>query len=183
MEDSQNINVPPYKQRTVAKPSQAASFITMPDISYTNDGCFTYHTQTFFDELDAQWILHHSRQIAAVERAQQAFFDHVMDADQFDPHRFPDINVVVRRLEVDYLVPLKGVGPYKITLRVARLREAAMTTAFELRSTNGDILYTRGLRTVCKLSMKSGAPCGWTPEFRERFSIWEKAAQQCQAQQ
>lgn len=155
----------------------------MPDLALPNDGRFTYNTQTFFDELDAQWILHHSRQIVAVERAQQAFFDHVMGAEQFDPYRYPDINVVVRRLEVDYLIPLKGVGPYKILLRVVRLREAAITTAFELRSRDDATLYTKGLRTVCKLSMKNGNPCGWTQEFRERFSIWEKAALQPQQQQ
>lgn len=146
-------------------------------------GRFTFQTQTFFDELDAQWILHHSRQIASVERAQQALFDYVMEADRFDPYRYPDINVVVRRLEVDYLIPLRGVGPYQINLRVVRIREAAMTTAFELRSMDGITLYTRGERTVCKLSMKSGEPCGWTAEFRERFSPWLAAAQQAQQQQ
>ena len=130
---------------------------------------FTYHTRTHFDELDAQWILHHSRQIAHVERAQQALFDEVMGMTVFDPHAFPDLNVVVKRLEVDYLRPLRGVRPFTIRLRVSGLRACVLTTGFELLSADGAELYSRGEREVCKLSMRTMEPTLWTDVFRERY--------------
>ncbi len=135
---------------------------------------FIYRTRSHFDDLDAQWILHHSRQIRYVERAQQALFDQVMETDSFDPWKYPDLNIVVRKLDVDYLLPLKGVRPFIITLRVTRLRAAGMTTAFEFRSADGKALYTRGYREVCKLSMETMQPELWTDEFRRRYEQWAR---------
>lgn len=133
---------------------------------------FTYRTQSHFDDLDAQWILHHSRQIRYVERAQQALFDRVMGMQEFDPYKFPDLNVVVKRLEVDYLKPLKGVRPFQIEMRVLRLRGAGMTTSFEFKSEDGGDIYTRGIREVCKLSIQTWEPELWTDDFRTRFESW-----------
>lgn len=133
---------------------------------------FTYRTQSHFDDLDAQWILHHSRQVRYVERAQQALFNHVMEMQEFDPYKFPDLNVVVKRLEVDYLKPLKGVRPFIIEMRVLRLRGAGLTTGFEFKSEDGRELYTRGVREVCKLGIQTWEPELWTAEFRTRFEGW-----------
>ncbi|MDX2109245.1 MAG: hypothetical protein SFY80_03285 [Verrucomicrobiota bacterium] len=146
----------------------------MPNLQDPPPGLFVYRDQTHFDELDAQWILHHSRQIQHVERAQQKLFDTIMQTTAFDPVTYPDINVVVRKLEVEYLLPLKGVRPFAITLRILRLRECALTTAFAFHSEDGNECYTRGTRVVCKLSMKTGQPTGWTDTFRTRYSQWEQ---------
>ncbi len=144
----------------------------MPTHHPPSDRWFHYHTETHFDELDAQWILHHSRQIRAVERAQQKLVDRLLQADAFDPVRYPDIHVVVRKLEVDYLKPLQGVRPYDVRLRIVRLRECALVTEFLLCSVDSAEIYTRGLRTVCKLSLKTGTPTGWTARFREQVECW-----------
>jgi acyl-CoA thioesterase FadM len=147
----------------------------MIDYDFPPPWLFVQRTQAHFDELDAQWILHHSRQIARVERAQQALFDRVMEMRDFDPVAFPDLNVVVRRLEVDYLQPLRGVRPFMITLQVTGLRACGLTTRFELRSNDGSELYTQGLREVCKLTLDTQLPALWTETFRERYGalLWE----------
>jgi len=132
-------------------------------------GIYTYRTQTAFDELDALWVLHHARFLRHLERAQQGLFDVVMQTECFDPERYPDVYVVVRRVEVDYLAPLRGVVPFQVRLRVERVREAALTVAFSFRSGDGAVVHARGLRTVCKLSGRTHEPTGWTREFRERY--------------
>ncbi len=138
-------------------------------------GLFVHDGATRFDELDALWVLHHSRLIAHAERLQQAWFDRVMEPEAFDPARYPDLYVVVKNVNVTYEVPMKGVGPYRAFLWVKRLREAGLTTGFEFRSADGQKRYCRGERTVCRLSAQTHQPCGWTAVFRERVEPWAEA--------
>jgi len=151
-------------------------------VDYANPpfGLFVYRTQTHFDVLDAQWLMHHSRQIRYIERAQQAMFDHIMEVPEFDPYRFPDMNVVVRKLDVDFRKGLQGVRRFMITLKVVRLRASGLTTRFEFRSEDGSELYTCGLREVCKIGFEKQAPVEWTPEFRKRYTLWLNAAKAIQ---
>ncbi len=131
---------------------------------------------TRFDELDALWVLHHSRLVAHAERLQQAFFDHVMEPERFDPEVYPDLYVVVREISVKYETPMKGVGPYVAFLWIKRLREAGLTTGFEFWSADRKTRYSYGTRTVCRLSTKTHQPCGWSSDFRERMEPWADAA-------
>lgn len=132
-------------------------------------GVFVYRSQTAFDELDALWVMHHSRFLKHLERAQQALFDREMATEAFDPERYPDIYVVVKRVEIDFVVPLRGVVPFQVWLWVERVREAGLTVRFSFRSADGTTEHARGRRIVCKLSGQTHQPTGWTPEFRERY--------------
>lgn len=145
------------------------------DSESTPKGLFFLNGATRFDELDALWVLHHSRLVAHAERLQQAWFDAVMEPEAFDPERYPDLYVVVRNINVTYEVPMKGVGPYRAYLWVKRLREAGLTTGFEFWSGDGSSRYCRGERTVCRLSTKTHQPCGWTAAFRDRVEPWAVA--------
>jgi acyl-CoA thioester hydrolase len=146
------------------------------DYDHPPEGIFIYRTQTHFDELDPLNVLHHSRYLKHLERAQQAMFDHIMATESFDPERYPDLYVVVRNITIDYLHPLRSITPFLIALRVVRLREAGLTTAFSFRTPDGAKEYCRGLRTVCRLSTKTHQPCGWTALFRERHDTWLEAS-------
>jgi acyl-CoA thioester hydrolase len=134
-----------------------------------------YHARAHFYEIDALWVLHHSRYLQFAERAQQALFDQLMGATEFSPEKYPDLYVVVRRVEIDYLAPLRGVTPFLIGLWGVRLREAALTVGFEFRSDDGQTLHARGERTVCKLGLSTHEPAGWSPEFRARYEPWVEA--------
>lgn len=149
----------------------------MAALDYTTPppGLFIYRTRAHFYEIDALWVLHHSRYLQFVERAQQALFDDLMGAKEFSPEKYPDVYVVVKRLEIDYIVPLRGVAPFIITLRGLKLREAGLTVAFEFRSEDGTILHAQGERTVCKLGLQSHEPSGWSPEFRAKYEPWVAA--------
>jgi acyl-CoA thioester hydrolase len=135
-------------------------------------GLFVYRTRAHFYEIDALWVLHHSRYLQFVERAQQALFDELMGATEFVPEKYPDLYVVVRRIEIDYLTPLRGVSPFFIALWGVRLREAGLTVGFEFRSDDGNILHARGERTVCKLGLQTHEPAGWSAEFRAKYEPW-----------
>ncbi|HTB62041.1 MAG TPA: thioesterase family protein [Opitutales bacterium] len=138
-------------------------------------GLFVYRTRAHFYEIDALWVLHHSRYLQFVERAQMALFDEMMGAKEFSPEKYPDVYVVVSRVEIDYLVPLRGVTPFMITLRGVKLREAALTVGFEFRSEDGATLHAQGERTVCKLGLQTNQPTGWSAEFRAKYEPWVAA--------
>ncbi|MGJ3242769.1 MAG: acyl-CoA thioesterase [Opitutales bacterium] len=140
------------------------------------DGVFIYRTRTHFDQLDALDILHHSRYFLFAERAQQAFFDHVMEAETFNTERYTDLYAVVRSVDLEYLRPIDGVFPFHVALVVDRLREAALTTRVGFFDASGETLYARGRRTTCHLSPTTHQPAGWSPLFRERFGHWAERA-------
>lgn len=144
-------------------------------VSHPVPGLFIYHTRSHFDELDGLNVLHHSRYLRQVERAQQAMFDHIMETDGFDPNRYVDLYAVVRRLDIEYLESIRSVVDYQVLLAVDRLGEASLTTRFAFRSRDSRTLYAQGNRTVCHLNTENHRPCGWSTLFRERFTRWETA--------
>jgi len=133
-------------------------------------GYFVYRTETHFDQLDGQMVLHHPRYLVLVERAQQAWIEQVLGAPRFDWRNYPDMYLVVRRIEADYLRPVDGVMDLIVVLRCTGLRAATMTIAFEIRSADGAILYARGERLNCKVDPRTHEPRLWSDAFAERFA-------------
>lgn len=136
-------------------------------------GLFVYRTQTHFDDLDSLWMLYHARYLNFLERAQQSFFDLVMQAECFDPKRYPDTYQVVRDVQVRYLRSIDFVGPFFIAMRVAKVRAAGITMEFAFRSEDGQTLYAKGTRTACHLG-EDHQPAPWSDTFRNGFEKWER---------
>lgn len=139
----------------------------------TSGQVFEFRSEVYFDELDALWVLHHSRYLKHLERAQQAFFQVLLGVSDFNAERDEDIYVVVRNLSVDYRVPVRTPGPVLVRYRVERVRAAGVTMAFEFWSGDGQTRHASGTRTVCKLSGRTHQPCEWTPAFREALERWK----------
>jgi len=133
---------------------------------------FEFRSEVYFDELDALWVLHHSRYLMHLERAQQAFFQHLLGVEDFSAQRDEDIYVVVRNLEIDFRTPVRNPGPVLIQYTVSRLRAAGVTMEFKFCSGDGETLHCQGLRTVCKLSGQTHQPTEWSPAFRAALERW-----------
>lgn len=130
-------------------------------------GHFYFETETYYDQLDGQMILHHPRYFVFVERAQQAWMEAVLTAPRFDWRNFPDMYLVVRRLEVEYLVPVEGVCDITVVLWPEKIGAARLEMGFELRSRDLETLYCRGRRVNCKVDRESHRPEFWTEPFLE----------------
>ncbi|WP_309396583.1 acyl-CoA thioesterase [Cerasicoccus maritimus] len=133
---------------------------------------FEFRSHVYFDELDALWVLHHSRYLMHLERAQQAFFQHLLGVPDFNAKRDEDIYVVVRNLELNYRTALRDPGPVLIRYRVSRIRAAGVSMPFEFLSGDGETLYCDGVRTVCKLGGQTHQPTEWSPAFRAALDAW-----------
>jgi acyl-CoA thioester hydrolase len=131
---------------------------------------FTYQTETHYDDLDGQMILHHPQYFIYVERAQQAWIEHVLQAPRFDWRNYPDMYLVVRHLEIDYMRSINGVMPFKVVLHCLEVRAAVWTVGFEFRSPDGSVLYAKGKRSNCKVDRETHQPAMWTDVFIDRFS-------------
>ena len=114
-------------------------------------GHFYFETETYYDQLDGQMILHHPRYFVFIERAQQAWMESVLGAPRFDWRNFPDMYLVVRRLEAEYLVPVEGVRDITVVLWPVSIRAAKLEIQFEIRSPDLKTLYCSGLRLNCKV--------------------------------
>lgn len=57
---------------------------------------YTYQSEVYFDELDGLGLLHHTRYLLHLERAQQKFFEKLLGVPDFDVDRDEDIYVVVQ---------------------------------------------------------------------------------------
>ncbi len=112
-------------------------------------------------------ILHHSRHLLHVERAALALFCKLTGAPGFAPFVWKDQQAVIRSVKIEYLLPLPGPGDILVTLRPTRMRACTMSTAFELRSADGQTLYSRGERETCRVDVATMAPAMWGDAYAE----------------
>lgn len=133
---------------------------------------FKFPSEVYFDEFDALWVLHHSRYLHHLERAQQAFFQHLLGVSDFDEKRDEDIYVVVKKVDIDFLLPFRRPGSLLVRYKIDRIREAGVVMAFDIVSTDEKTVYCRGTRTICKLSHKTHQPVGWSARFRQAMEAW-----------
>ena len=133
---------------------------------------YAYHTQVHFDEFDALGILHHARYLHHLERAQQAFFQHLLGVPDFNAERDEDIYVVVRGLEARFRTPIRSPGEYVVFYRLASMRAAGLTLDFEFATADKSVLHCTGARTVCKLSGRTHQPAEWSLPFRDALQAW-----------
>lgn len=130
-------------------------------------GHYYFEAETFYDQLDGQMILHHPRYFLFVERAQQAWIEAILDAPRFDWKNYPDMYLVVRRLDAEYLLPIAGVCDLTVVLYPGRMRAATLEMNFEIRSRDLDTLYCRGTRLNCKVDPTTHQPAMWTDKLRD----------------
>ena len=133
---------------------------------------FVYNSEVFFDELDGLGVLHHTRYLLHLERAQQKFFEHLLGVHDFDVDRDEDIYVVVHSIESRFRETFTKPGPIVVEYQVDRIRSGGVTMSFVVRDSNGDHIYCDGKRTVCKLSSKNHQPTPWTESFRNALEAY-----------
>jgi acyl-CoA thioesterase FadM len=129
-------------------------------------GSYHFETETYYDQLDGQMLLHHPRYFVLVERAQQAWIEDRLGAPRFDWRNFPDMYLVVRKLDAEYLSPIEGVQLLTVVLWPERIRAAKLVMRFELRSRDLQTVFCRGSRTNCKVNPESHEPTFWSDRFR-----------------
>ena len=126
---------------------------------------FTYDSRVFFDELDALGVLHHTRYLLHLERAQQKFFEFLLGVDNFDTERDEDIYVVVHSLESRFRMPFRTPGPIVVDYVIERIRSGGVTMSYQIRDPHNQQVYCDGTRTVCKLSAQTHQPAPWSEPF------------------
>lgn len=135
---------------------------------------YIYQSEVYFDELDALGVLHHTRYLLHLERAQQKFFEHLLGVDGFNIERDEDIYVVVHSIESRFREPFRKPGPIVIDYGIDRIRSGGVTMDYLIRDFGGERVYCEGKRTVCKLSAETHQPTPWTEAFRDAMEAYSK---------
>ncbi len=133
---------------------------------------FTYTSQVYFDELDALGVLHHTRYLLHLERAQQKFFEHLLGVNDFNADRDEDIYVVVHSIESRFREPVRNPGPIRVEYQLDRIRSSGVVMNFAIRSEDEAKLYCDGKRTICKLSGQTHQPAPWSESFRAAMEAY-----------
>ena len=133
---------------------------------------FYFSSEIYFDELDALGVLHHTRYLLHLERAQQAFFQELLQVPDFNAERDEDIYVVVHSLETRFRQPLRNPGRIWVKYTVERVRSGGVTMGFEILNEHKKIIYCTGKRTVCKLSGQTHRPAPWTDRFKKALESY-----------
>lgn len=133
---------------------------------------YTYLSDVYFDELDGLGVLHHTRYLLHLERAQQKFFETLLGVPDFNVDRDEDIYVVVHGLEARFREPLRTPGKIAIDYQIEKIRSGGVTMTFTLRHPDEDTIYCTGTRTVCKLSAQTHRPTPWTDPFRAAMEAY-----------
>lgn len=133
---------------------------------------FTYSSEVYFDELDGLGLLHHTRYLLHLERAQQRFFETLLGVPDFDADRDEDIYVVVHSLEAKFKEPVRKPGKISVDYTIEKIRSGGVTMAFTIRCPEQGTVFCTGLRTVCKLSAETHRPTPWTDAFRAAMETY-----------
>lgn len=128
---------------------------------------FTYLSDVYFDELDGLGVLHHTRYLLHLERAQQKFFEKLLGVPDFDADRDEDIYVVVHGLDARFREPVRKPGTLAVDYTIEKIRSGGVTMAFVIRHPEDGRVYCTGTRTLCKLSATTHRPAPWSALFRE----------------
>jgi acyl-CoA thioester hydrolase len=135
---------------------------------------FVHHTAVHFDDLDAMSMLHNGRYPVLAERAVTAFFDHLGWQWHPDVAMNPDQFHAVRDLHIEYLQPVRSVGPLDVAVTVDRLGTTSAAFGFTVQSRAG--VHARGRRSVVKLDPVSLLPVAWSDAFRDGLSAYVVAS-------
>jgi acyl-CoA thioester hydrolase len=137
---------------------------------------FSYLSQVYFDELDGLGLLHHTRYLLHLERAQQNFFEQLLGVDGFNAERDEDIYVVVRSLTARFRQPVSNPGPILINYTIQKIRSGGVTMGYIICCPETGTVYCEGERTVCKLSATSHQPSPWSEPFRAAMETFQSAS-------
>jgi len=136
---------------------------------------FTYLSQVYFDELDGLGLLHHTRYLLHLERAQQNFFEHLLGVDDFNVERDEDIYVVVHSLTARFRQPVSNPGPLAINYTIQKIRGGGVTMGYTVSCPEAGTVFCEGERTVCKLSAETHQPAPWSEPFRVAMESFQAA--------
>jgi acyl-CoA thioesterase FadM len=110
-----------------------------------------------------------------MERAQKIMFIALMGKDTIEPAVAPDVYVVVRDIDLHYLVAIRPECDVKLILSVRKVRAAGLTVDVEFRSPDHATLYAKASRTICRMDGTSHQPAAWTDEFRAKHEALIRA--------
>jgi len=130
---------------------------------------YTFRAEVYYDQFDPQMILHHPQYLILVERALQAWMEHVLAAPRFDWQNFPDMYLVARKIEIDFLGSVTKPSTVLVQLWCLQLRAAKWSVGFRLVSEDGQTTYAEGRRLSCKVAPETHQPRLWSDLFLERM--------------
>jgi acyl-CoA thioester hydrolase len=130
---------------------------------------FVWETRIFFDDLDPMGMLHNSRYLVLIERAESSFHSSQGRQWQLDVSLNPDQHYAIREQMIRYLQPVRGNVPVAVHMWLDAIGRTSATFGFEIRSMDG--LHAIANRMIVKLDPHSFRPVPWTDAIRAAYTL------------
>lgn len=133
-----------------------------------------FHEQVmgvYFDDLDPYRILHNARYVLLFERTLGSFWME-LGLGAFQDPAHPDSFHFVRKNEIEYLSPVRGVGSVRVRVWIEALGRTSLTFGLQMMPMDTDLVYARGARTIVRIDPDSQRPTPWTDTFRAHIAPW-----------
>jgi acyl-CoA thioester hydrolase len=127
----------------------------------------TETVQVFWEDLDAQGVLHNARYGLLLEHALSAYWSRA--GYPWDPaaEHFRDMFFVVREFTITFHAPITQPGPVSVRLWLDDVGAASIVYGFEILSDDGSVTYASGRRVQVRLDPDTMRPARITRQFRE----------------
>jgi acyl-CoA thioester hydrolase len=122
----------------------------------------------FFDDLDPMGMLHNSRYLVLIERAESSFHWAQGRRWETDVRLNPDQFYAVREQTIRYLLPVRGNVEVAVHMWLDAVGRTSATFGFEIRSSAG--LHATATRIIVKLDPQTYRPAEWTAHMRESLA-------------
>jgi acyl-CoA thioester hydrolase len=120
----------------------------------------------YFDDLDAQGVLHNARYAVLVERAITVWWASRGVSFAGGRPTTPDAFNVVRDYGVTFHAPVRGTGEIGLHFWIERLGRTSADYRFRVLSADGATVHAEGRRVNVRVDPATGRPAPWTDDGR-----------------
>ncbi len=127
----------------------------------------TEMVEVFWEDLDAQGVLHNARYGILLEHGLAAYWSRA--GYPWDPtaEHFRDMFFVVKEFAITFHAPITAPGPLSVRFWLDHVGASNIVYGFEILSDDGTVTYASGRRVQVRLDPDTMRPARITSQFRE----------------
>jgi acyl-CoA thioester hydrolase len=138
----------------------------------------TETVEVYFEDLDAQGVVHNARYTVLLERALSAYWARAGYAWDPSSPAFRDVFFVVKEFTITFHAPITRPGPVTVRFWIDRMGESSVVYGYTIGSDDEAVTYAEGRRVQVRLDPDTFRPARIGPELREVSSpLMRQAAQ------
>jgi acyl-CoA thioester hydrolase len=127
----------------------------------------TETVEVYFEDLDAQGVVHNARYTVLLERALSAYWARAGYAWDPSSPAFRDAFFVVKEFTITFHAPITRPGPVTVRFWIDRMGDSSVVFGYAIASHDEAVTHAEGRRVQVRLDPVTFRPARIGPELRE----------------